>query len=51
MADKGLTLQKAQQLAGEYAEKLVEPGMKEINKQLEPRLQLMQKIIELWPGK
>jgi RHS repeat-associated protein len=51
MADKGLTLEKAQQLAGQYAKKLAEEGAKEANKQLLPRYQLMQKIIQLWPGK
>jgi RHS repeat-associated protein len=50
MADKGLTLKKVQELADVYADQIGK-GMTKVNKQLGPRLQLMQKIIELWPSK
>ena len=49
MVDKGLTKSTVQRLAFQYDRAMAEEGIRAENLQLGPRLQLMIKIIELWP--
>jgi hypothetical protein len=51
MIANGLTKEMVQQLADKYGAALAEGGAKLAYTQLEPRLELMQKILEMWPNK
>jgi len=51
MAAKGLNLSTVQNLINQYGSALAEGGAKLSNTQLQPRYELMKKIMELWPNK
>ena len=49
MVKKGLNRTTVRHLRNKYAKALAETGVRALNKQLAPRLALMDKILELWP--
>jgi len=51
MIANGLTKEMVQQLAAKYGAALAVGGAKLANTQLQPRFELMQKILQMWPNK